>query len=225
MSTASAPIRIVIADDHPIFREGLRRLLESDPGLVVVGQAGDGDDAVRAVLEHKPDILLLDLSMPKGGGLAALRELGEQRVPVKTVVLTAAIDGDEAVQALGAGARGIVLKESATQVLFKCVRAVAAGEFWVGHGQVADLLNSLAEDRRQTRARASAAVLTRRERQLVAAIVEGATNKDIAQQLNLSEQTVKNHLSNIFDKMGVSNRLELALYALHHKLLEDGPRT
>jgi two-component system nitrate/nitrite response regulator NarL len=222
VTDAQKPIRIVIADDHPIFREGLRRLLEAEPGLIVVGQAGDGDEALQQVQKLRPDVLLLDLAMPKMGGLDVLRELNDQRSTVRTVLLTAAVEREEAVQALASGAYGVVLKESATQLLYKCVRAVASGEYWIGRDRVADILKSVAEENRKPQTPAPASQLTKRELQLVAAIVGGSSNKDIAQELSLSEQTVKNHLSNIFDKVGVSNRLELALYALHHRLLKQG---
>ncbi len=221
MDTNTKPIRIVIADDHPIFREGLRRLLEAEPGLTVIGQAGDGHEALKMVEELKPDVLLLDLAMPKMSGLDVLRELNDMRSGVRTVLLTAAIERDEAVQALASGAHGVVLKESATQLLYRCIHSVASGEYWIGHDRVADILKSVAEEHRRPQAPSPASMLTKRELQLVGAIVGGASNKDIAQELKLSEQTVKNHLSNIFDKVGVSNRLELALYALHHRLLDQ----
>jgi two-component system, NarL family, nitrate/nitrite response regulator NarL len=213
-------IRIVIADDHPIFRDGLRRLLETEPRFEVVGEAGDGDEAVTQVAKLRPDILLLDLAMPRANGLKALQELIDLGLPVRPVLLTAAIDPVETIKALRLGARGVILKESATQLLYRCLQAVMAGEYWVGQARVQDIVQHLRTAARDADAQPTPAMmLTRRELQVVAAIVEGASNRDIGQQFNLSEQTVKNHLSHIFDKLGVSNRLELALYAVHHKLV------
>ncbi|MGE5361896.1 MAG: response regulator [Bacteroidales bacterium] len=220
MSEQPTKIRIVIADDHPIFREGLRRLLESEPGLDVVAQAGDGEEAVRSVAELRPDILLLDLAMPRAGGLQALETIQQQHLDVKTIVVTAEIDGDDVLAALRRGARGVVMKESATHLLFRSIRAVMNNEYWVGHGSMSNLVEALRESAQQREELPPAMQLTPRELQVVAAIVEGASNKDLSQQLGLSEQTVKNHLSRIFDKVGVSSRLELALYAVHHGLTE-----
>jgi len=220
MSDTQAPIRIVIADDHPLVREGLRTLLERQPGFTVAGEAGDGIEAVQMTQALRPDVLLLDLAMPRMNGLEVLKELADTATEVKTVLLTAAIEREETVRALRLGAHGVVLKESATQMLYKCIRAVVAGEFWVGHERIADLMQTLRQIERRPASEASpASRLTRRELHVITAIVEGATNKDIAKQLSLSEQTVKNHLSHVFDKLGVSNRLELALYAVHHQLL------
>jgi len=220
MSDIQAPIRILIADDHPLVREGLRTLLQRQPGFAVAGEACDGVEAVQMAKDLEPDVLLLDLAMPRMNGLEVLKALADSATEVRTVLLTATIEREETVRALRLGARGIVLKESATQMLYKCIRAVMAGEFWVGHERIADLMQTLRQvERAPDSDAAPASRLTGRERQVIAAIVEGASNKDIAKQLRLSEQTVKNHLSHVFDKLGVSNRLELALYAVHHQLL------
>jgi two-component system, NarL family, nitrate/nitrite response regulator NarL len=221
MSEQPGAIRVVIADDHPIFRDGLRRLLNAEPGFEVVGEAGDGREAVAKAVSLRPDVLLLDLAMPNGNGLQALQDLVDLRLPVKPVLLTAAIDSADTVKALRLGARGVILKESATQLLFKCLQSVMNGDYWVGHERVQDIVAQLRRNEDESaRGLTPASRLTRRELQIVAAVVEGSSNKDVGQQFGLSQQTVKNHLSHIFDKLGVSNRLELALYAVHHKLLD-----
>lgn len=220
MSDTRPPIRILIADDHPIFREGLRRLLESG-GFDVIGEAADGAEAVRLTREFSPDILLLDVAMPRTTGLAALRELAADNGPTKTVLLTAAIDKDDIATALQLGARGVVLKEVATQVLFNCIRRVMEGEYWVGRDAVADLvelLKAIAGGAGQER---KSFGLTKREFEIIGTIVAGYSNKDIAQKFTIAEDTVKHHLTNIFNKLGVSNRLELALFAVHHKLIDE----
>jgi DNA-binding NarL/FixJ family response regulator len=223
MAEQKPVIRIVIADDHPLLRDGLRRLFELQPGLSVVGEAADGVEALERVRELKPDILLLDVGMPRMNGLEVLRVLAGEGSDVRTVLLTASIESEETVQALRLGARGVVLKESATEQLYKCIHAVMRGDFWIGHERVGDLLQTLFRAEREALTQQTpASTLTPRERQVIAAIAEGASNKDIGRAYGLSEQTVKNHLSNIFDKLGVSTRLELALYAVHHRLTADG---
>lgn len=224
MDETRLAIRIVLADDHPLVRDGLRRLLETQPDFDVIGEAADGADAVRQAKALAPDVLLLDVAMPRMNGLEALGELAVATPEVRVVLLTAAIERDETIEALRLGARGVVLKETATPLLYKCIRAVASGELWVGHERIADLVKSVCSPARTPTADDRPALrLTPRELEVVTAVAEGAANKDIAAALGVSEQTVKNHLSSIFDKLGVSTRLELALYAVHHKLSEGRP--
>jgi two-component system nitrate/nitrite response regulator NarL len=220
MSEKKEAIRIIIADDHPIVRDGLRRLLETEPDFSVVGQAADGREAVKLVRELTPDVLLLDLSMPRLPGLEVLRELSESAAAVRTILLAAAIEKEQIIEALQMGARGVVLKESATQLLFKSIRTVMAGQFWVGREKVSDLVAALRglvvsggekPDKNFG--------LTRRELEIVSTIVAGYTNRDIAQKFSLSEDTVKHHLTHIFDKLGVSSRLELAMFAVNHRII------
>jgi two-component system, NarL family, nitrate/nitrite response regulator NarL len=215
------PARILIADDHAIVRDGLKRLLRMQEGFVVVAEAADGTEAVSRTLELTPDVLLLDLNMPRMDGLEVLKALADAGCKTRCVLLTASIEPEETLEALRLGAHGVVLKESASDLLYKCIGAVMAGEFWVGHERIGDLMRSLrAAEPARSRGSSPASRLTGRELQVIAAIVDGATNKDIGNQIGISEQTVKNHLSHIFDKLGVSNRLELALYAVYHRLLQ-----
>jgi two-component system, NarL family, nitrate/nitrite response regulator NarL len=215
-------IRIVIADDHAIFREGLRRLLETEPDLKVVGEAEDGAQAVKLARQLTPEILLLDLAMPRLPGLDALRELSttNQGSAVRVILLTAAVDKSEIVKALHLGARGVVMKASATQVLLSALHTVMGGKYWVGLEPVADLRQYLETGLKAGKSDAPAKLfgLTPRELDIVSAIVAALANKDIAEYFDISEDTVKHHLSNIFDKLGVSTRLELALFAVNHSL-------
>jgi len=224
VAEAAPAVRILIADDHHIFRAGLKRLLEGEPGFTVVGEAADGDEAVRLVEQLRPDILLLDLAMPRMSGLEVLRELAGRGTLVRTILLTAAIDRTEIVKALQFGAWGVVLKESAIDLLFKSVRSVMAGQCWVGRDSVSDLVQALRESvpASPEGAARSAFGLTPREREILSSVVTGYTNREIAQKFVLSEDTVKHHLSNIFDKVGASNRVELTLFAVHHDLIDRG---
>ncbi|MBZ5544451.1 MAG: response regulator transcription factor [Acidobacteriia bacterium] len=222
MDKTSQVVRILIADDHQIYRIGLRRVLEAEPGFRVVGEAADGEQAIQLARQLNPHILLLDLAMPRRTGIEALRELATATVPVRTILLTAAIEPPQVVEALQLGARGVVLKSvGAAQLLIKSIRAVMAGQYWVGHESVTDLVKALRDfmPRELEAAQKKTFGLTSRELEIVAKIVLGYTNKDVAQEFSISEDTVKRHLTNIFDKLGVSNRLELALFALKHQIV------
>ncbi|MFZ0136052.1 MAG: response regulator transcription factor [Candidatus Sulfotelmatobacter sp.] len=216
----SQTVRIVIADDHPIFRDGLRRLLEAEPDLKVLGEASDGAEAVRLARQLKPDILLLDLAMPKHPGLEALKDLSTSPTPVRVILLTAAAEKSQIVEALQLGARGVVLKDSATQLLLKAIHTVMSGEYWVGRESVSNLVQYLRTlvQSSSDEARQKKFGLTPREIEIVSTVVAGYSNKEIAEYFKISEDTVKHHLSNIFDKLGVSTRLELALFAVNQSL-------
>ena len=215
-----SPVRILIADDHPIFRDGLKRLLESEHDLKVIGEACDGIEAVNFVRKLRPEILLLDLAMPHRAGLEALRDISADNFPVRVILLTAAAEKEQIVEALQLGARGVVLKDSATQILLKSIRAVMQGEYWVGRESVSNLVQYLRSlvDSSSTASRGRRYGLTPRELEIISAVVAGYANKEVAEHFKISEDTVKHHMSNIFDKVGVSTRLELALFAVNQSL-------
>jgi DNA-binding NarL/FixJ family response regulator len=219
-------IRIVVADDHPIFRDGLCKLLALEEDFEVVAQAQDGRQVLDVLQQHEPDILLLDLKMPGLDGLGTLQRLQVSKGKTRVIVLTASDDKNEFVQAMKLGTSGIVLKQTATDLLIKSIRKVHAGEIWLdSHTTAAVIRQFVANDEMpapppqisQTRER-ERSPLSQREREIVALVAQGFKNKEMAEKMFISEQTVKNHLHNIFDKLGVSDRLELALYAIHNNL-------
>jgi two-component system, NarL family, nitrate/nitrite response regulator NarL len=213
MAKKSAKIRILIADDHAVFRYGLRALLESEPRFTVVGEAVDGSEVAKLTSELKPAVLMLDLAMPRVTGIEVLRELASAQGEVRTIVLAAAIEKKQIVEALQLGARGILLKDAAIQLVAECIEKVVAGDFWVGHEAVTSLVDYLHGLKRSAEGKAEQRLFTPREQEIISAILTGCVNKEIAVRLSISEDTVKRHLSNIFDKAGVSNRLELAVWS------------
>jgi DNA-binding NarL/FixJ family response regulator len=215
---AAGLIRLVIADDHPIFRDGLRKLLSLEDDFEVVGEAKDGNEVLEIMREKEPDVLLLDLRMPGLDGLSVLQSLKNSGCRSRIIILTASEDKNEFVQAMKLGCSGIVLKQTATELLYKSIRKVYGGEIWLDSHTTAAVMRQFAAPSRvggAERKGRERSPLSQREREIVALVAQGFKNKEIAEKIFISEQTVKNHLHNIFDKLGVSDRLELALYAIH----------
>lgn len=215
--STSAAIKLLIADDHAMFRQGLRLLLRSEPDVAIVGEARDGLEAVAMTQQLTPDVLLLDVAMPGLSGLEVVHRLHEVRSVTRVILLTAALQRGEIPPLLKLGVRGVVVKESAVDLLIKAIRVVHGGEFWIGREVISDLVQALTSPTVDPHEK-SPFGLTKREIEIVALVAAGYSNKDIARNCALRENTVKHHLSNIFDKIGVSTRLELALFALYNGL-------
>src|SRR5579884_366730 len=225
-----ATVRIVIADDHPIVRDGLKKLLLLEDDFEVVGEAGDGREVLDKVQELDPDVLLLDLRMPNLDGLSALQALQQNNKRTRVIVLTASEDKNEFVQAMKLGCSGIVLKQTAPDLIVKSIRKVHAGEIWLDSHTTAAVMRQFSTGLESGSGPGAAkgrerSPLSTREREIVALVAQGYKNKEMAEKMFISEQTVKNHLHNIFDKLGVSDRLELALYAIHKGLHLAGEPT
>lgn len=218
--------RVLIADDHPVVRIGVRNVLAAHGNFFVVGEAETGTEAIDFALEQRPDLLLLDVQMPQISGLEIVRKVCAAAPQVRIVLLTGSIQPDALVEAFSLGVRGLVLKNALTDQIATALLAVMEGSYWL-HGKRADSLSAvLAQLRAQSRHTHSDHFhLTRRELDVVGLIVKGLSNRDIAKQFELSEETVKRHLSNIFDKLNISTRLELAIFAIAHKLVPNAENT
>jgi DNA-binding NarL/FixJ family response regulator len=228
---STQPIRVFIADAHPIVLEGLRHVLSQYPDIQVVGEAADGIEVIEKALQLEPDIILLDFKLPRVDGLAVLRSI-QARVPRTKVIMFASSESkDDFVEAMKLGCSGILLKEAPTSLVEKSIQRVQAGEIWLDSNTTAAVIRHFASPKdfpaahtpgsgsvggnKTSRERAQ---LSQREREIIVLIAQGYKNKEIAEKMFITEQTVKNHLHNVFDKLGVSDRLELALYAIHNSL-------
>jgi two-component system nitrate/nitrite response regulator NarL len=212
-------IRLIIAGEHSIFRHGLRRLLEAEPGFVIVREVADGAAAISMLPELAPDVLLLGLTHSRRPPIETLKLAIEHSSTTRTIVLTDRIDRAEVFAAVQLGVRGVVLKDSSPEVLFKSIRAVSSGEYWLGHDRFAAVVPNLRKVE-AARRKSKAFGLTRREIEIVRSVVAGHSNREIAARSSITENTVKSHLTHIFNKIGASNRVELALFAAHHRLID-----
>jgi two-component system nitrate/nitrite response regulator NarL len=220
------PIRVVIGDEAPVFRRGLRRLLESEPGIKFLGEASDAAGAVKLAHQLKPDILLLDLALPRQFELKGARNFATCLGSVRTLVMLATIEKSDVVEAFQLGAHGIVLKTSPVHVLLQSIRSVIGGHYWVESESLGILVEALRDLLSQSNGTTSSKAygLTPRELDIIAKIVNGHSNKEVGEEFSISERTVKHHLTNIFTKVGVSSRLQLALFAVNHHLMSDQHR-
>lgn len=224
---------MVLADNHSIFRASLRQLLSAPPltikevysvdvgtGFQVVGEAGTGEETVRIVESVEPDLLLFDPSMPRMSGLEALGELQRHHDRMRTILLAATIDRPQLLTAVQRGVRGLILKDSTTEVLFDAIVSVLAGQYFLGRTLITDLMETVRPLIDSSRAQGGklAFGLTPREREVLALVSAGCSNKEIARQCAVSEETIKHHLTRIFGKLGVSNRTELAMLAARNGL-------
>lgn len=215
------PTRVFILSEHTIDRDGLRVLLEAEPDLRVVGTAPDYTAARKSACDCRPDIFLLNLATPVLPRSDTLRTLATSCTPARVLVLTPDLDNTQISEALRLGVAGVVLKGVSRELLFTSIRTVASGQLWVGrksgdliaHARTPSTPAPLATPPRECLG------LTARELEIVSAVIGGGANREIATQYGIGERTVKQHLTNIFDKLGLSNRLELAMFALEHRLV------
>ena len=214
--------RILLVDDDPLVRSGLRLLLTSDPQIDVVGEAGDGDEVVEAVQRHAPDVVLMDLRMPGVDGITATRAVRALPRPPHVIALTTWAVDDAVLRSLDAGAEGFLLKSSSPAEIIAAVRAVVAGDAVLSPRSTRQVLDHYGRDenrRAREEAQAALAVLTEREREIAVAVAEGLSNAEVAERLYVSPATVKAHLATIQTKLGVRNRVQVAVHAERAGLL------
>jgi two-component system nitrate/nitrite response regulator NarL len=221
MSAATLePIRILIVDDHAILRAGLRMLIDQNPAMKVIGVAGNGREALALAASEQPDLIILDILLGDEDGLTLLPELRDAATSARVLVLTGLRSSESQRRAILAGAMGVVLKEHAAEVLIKAINKVHQGEVWLDRSLMGSVLDQMTQAQEIDPEKGKIASLTDREREVIALIAEGLKNKQIGQRLFISETTVTHHLSSIFSKLGVSDRLELIIYAFRYRLAQ-----
>jgi DNA-binding NarL/FixJ family response regulator len=214
----SDPIRILIADDHPLFREGVAQSLASEPDFTVVGQAGTGEEAFSLVANLLPDVLLLDVTMPGDGGIATAGKVAAAWPVVRIMMLTVSEDQDTLMAALKAGARGYVLKGVTARDLANAVRVVAGGDIYISPALAGGILFELTANKQDDD---PLTTLTDRERDILSLVAEGLTNREIGDRLHLAEKTIKHYMTNVLQKLHVRSRVEAALLAQKHGLAKE----
>ncbi len=208
------PIRVLLADDHALVRQGIRELLSSQADFLVVGEAATGNEAVQAVMDTRPDVVLMDIHMPSGDGLWATTEIAREVPTSRVLILTVSTEDDHLRESLRRGAAGYVLKTSPSDSLFQAIREVARGETTVPGAMASRILATMGQA--PSRGAGHEAGLSTREQDVLRLLSNGATNREIAESLGISENTVKAHLKSVLRKLGVSNRVEAAGWALRH---------
>jgi two-component system, NarL family, nitrate/nitrite response regulator NarL len=221
MSAATLePIRILIVDDHAILRAGLRMLIDQNPAMKVIGVAGNGREALALAASEQPDLIILDILLGDEDGLTLLPDLRDAATNARVLVLTGLRSSESQRRAILAGAMGVVLKEHAAEVLIKAINKVHQGEVWLDRSLMGSVLDQMTQAQEIDPEKGKIASLTDREREVIALIAEGLKNKQIGQRLFISETTVTHHLSSIFSKLGVTDRLELIIYAFRYRLAQ-----
>jgi two-component system NarL family response regulator len=221
-STFADPIRVLVVDDHALFRRGLEMVLEQEPDIEVVGEASDGTEAVEQATETTPDVVLMDVRMPRRGGIDACTAIKDAVPSTKIIMLTISDEEADLYDAIKAGAMGYLLKEISIEEVASAIRAVHGGQSLISPSMASKLLNEFASMIKRTDERQQVPTprLTDREMEVLRLVAKGLNNRDIAKQLYISENTVKNHIRNILEKLQLHSRMEAVVYAVREKLLE-----
>lgn len=211
-------IKILIADDHSLIRQGLKQILELEKDMIVIAQASNGREAIQLARECRPDVILMDINMPGINGLQAIKELKQERLDSRIIVLTIHEDREYLFKTLQMGAEGYVLKDAEPSVLVDAIRNVYSGQSYIQPNMTAELVKEFNRVTLHEKEKNDESNLTSREIEVLELIAEGMINKEIAKRLYISEKTVKNHVSNIFRKLNVSDRTQAAIYAFKHNI-------